>query len=100
MSGWGHQQRSDNVLAWSGCDLVGSSELASGSLACDKRAAKRAYDGNRGYQPVLALWFLIRVKTPFPIRSAATASQRAPLRGPRRSQDSQRLRSEARRPTR
>ena len=56
MSGWGHQQRSDNVLAWSGCDLVGSSELASGSLACDKRAAKRAYDGNRGYQPVLALW--------------------------------------------
>ena len=36
------------------------------------------------------VWFLIRVKTPFPIRSAATASQRAPLRGPRRSQDSQR----------
>ena len=25
-------------------------------IACDKRAAKRAYDGNRGYQPVLALW--------------------------------------------
>jgi hypothetical protein len=24
-------------------------------IACDKRAAKRAYDGNRGYQPVLAL---------------------------------------------
>jgi hypothetical protein len=23
---------------------------------CDKRAAKRSYDGNRGYQPVLALW--------------------------------------------
>ena len=22
----------------------------------DKRAAKRPYDGNRGYQPVLALW--------------------------------------------
>src|SRR5437667_201459 len=28
---------------------------ATGS-ACDKRAAKRAYDGHRGYQPVLALW--------------------------------------------
>jgi hypothetical protein len=25
-------------------------------IHCDKRAAKRAYDGNRGYQPVLALW--------------------------------------------
>jgi Transposase DDE domain group 1 len=25
-------------------------------IACDKRAAKRAYDGHRGYQPVLALW--------------------------------------------
>src|SRR5271166_6494852 len=25
-------------------------------IACDKQAAKRAYDGNRGYQPVLALW--------------------------------------------
>jgi hypothetical protein len=25
-------------------------------IACDKRAAKRAYDGNRGYPPVLALW--------------------------------------------
>lgn len=25
-------------------------------IQCDKRAAKRAYDGNRGYQPVLALW--------------------------------------------
>jgi hypothetical protein len=25
-------------------------------IACDKRAAKRAYDGNRGDQPVLALW--------------------------------------------
>jgi pimeloyl-ACP methyl ester carboxylesterase len=25
-------------------------------IVCDKRAAKRAYDGNRGYQPVLALW--------------------------------------------
>lgn len=25
-------------------------------IACDKRAAKRAYDGRRGYQPVLALW--------------------------------------------
>jgi hypothetical protein len=25
-------------------------------IACDKRAAKRAYDCNRGYQPVLALW--------------------------------------------
>ena len=25
-------------------------------IACDKRAAKRAYDGNRGYQPVLVLW--------------------------------------------
>ena len=25
-------------------------------IACDKRAAKRAYNGNRGYQPVLALW--------------------------------------------
>jgi hypothetical protein len=25
-------------------------------IACDKRAAKRAYDGSRGYQPVLALW--------------------------------------------
>jgi len=25
-------------------------------IACDKRAAKWAYDGNRGYQPVLALW--------------------------------------------
>jgi hypothetical protein len=23
-------------------------------IACDKRAAKRAYDGNRGYQPVRA----------------------------------------------
>jgi hypothetical protein len=33
------------------------------------------------------VWFLIRVKTPFPIRSAATASQRAPLRGPRRHHD-------------
>ena len=25
-------------------------------IPCDKRAAKRVYDGNRGYQPVLALW--------------------------------------------
>jgi len=25
-------------------------------IPCDKRAAKRTYDGNRGYQPVLALW--------------------------------------------
>ena len=25
-------------------------------IHCDKRAAKRSYDGNRGYQPVLALW--------------------------------------------
>jgi hypothetical protein len=25
-------------------------------IACDKRAAKRGYDGSRGYQPVLALW--------------------------------------------
>jgi len=25
-------------------------------IHCDKRAAKRTYDGNRGYQPVLALW--------------------------------------------
>jgi hypothetical protein len=25
-------------------------------IACDKRAAKRTYDGQRGYQPVLALW--------------------------------------------
>src|SRR6201981_2112983 len=25
-------------------------------IACDKRAAKRGYDGNRGYQPVVALW--------------------------------------------
>ncbi len=25
-------------------------------IACDKHAAKRAYDGNRGYQPVLTLW--------------------------------------------
>jgi Transposase DDE domain group 1 len=25
-------------------------------IHCDKRAAKRAYDGHRGYQPVLALW--------------------------------------------
>src|SRR5271156_635245 len=25
-------------------------------IDCDKRAAKRSYDGNRGYQPVLALW--------------------------------------------
>ena len=25
-------------------------------IACDKRAAKRTYDSNRGYQPVLALW--------------------------------------------
>ena len=25
-------------------------------IVCDKRAAKRAYEGNRGYQPVLALW--------------------------------------------
>jgi hypothetical protein len=25
-------------------------------IACDKRAGKRAYDGHRGYQPVLALW--------------------------------------------
>jgi hypothetical protein len=24
-------------------------------IACDKRVIKRAYDGNRGYQPVLAL---------------------------------------------
>ena len=25
-------------------------------IHCDKRAAKRTYDGQRGYQPVLALW--------------------------------------------
>lgn len=25
-------------------------------IPCDKRAAKRVYDGSRGYQPVLALW--------------------------------------------
>jgi hypothetical protein len=25
-------------------------------IACDKRAAKRAHDGNRGYELVLALW--------------------------------------------
>lgn len=25
-------------------------------IHCDKRAARRTYDGNRGYQPVLALW--------------------------------------------
>lgn len=25
-------------------------------IHCDKRAAKRTYDGTRGYQPVLALW--------------------------------------------
>lgn len=25
-------------------------------IACDKRAAKRVFDGQRGYQPVLALW--------------------------------------------
>jgi hypothetical protein len=25
-------------------------------IHCDKRAAKRTYDGHRGYQPVLALW--------------------------------------------
>jgi hypothetical protein len=25
-------------------------------IHCDKRAAKRSYDGSRGYQPVLALW--------------------------------------------
>jgi hypothetical protein len=25
-------------------------------IPCDKRAARRTYDGNRGYQPVLALW--------------------------------------------
>jgi Transposase DDE domain group 1 len=25
-------------------------------IHCDKRAAKRTYNGNRGYQPVLALW--------------------------------------------
>jgi hypothetical protein len=25
-------------------------------IHCDKRAAKRAYDGHRGYPPVLALW--------------------------------------------
>jgi hypothetical protein len=25
-------------------------------IHCDKRAAKRSYDGNRGYQSVLALW--------------------------------------------
>jgi len=36
------------------------------------------------------LRFLIGVKNPLPIRPAAAASQRAPLRGPRRSPDSQR----------
>ena len=43
------------------CNAVGQWKTATLDIdatviACDKRAAKRAYDGNRGYQPVLALW--------------------------------------------
>lgn len=34
----------------------GNPDIDATVIHCDKRAAKRSYDGNRGYQPVLALW--------------------------------------------